>query len=174
MTMKSYLLSMALCCLWAAGHAQLSVERQVIATAGDTARIGTMLIFYTIGEPMTTTLYSFNGTIILTQGFQQPTKSEALSVEDPSSIHVKYNIFPNPTADILTVELETDKPVELEISLFDMRGRAIGIAVQKLRLIRTESLDIDLRPVADGFYTLMIKDVSSDRVAKSFKIQKVH
>lgn len=172
--MKKYLICMALCCLWAAGHAQLSLDRQVFATAGDTARAGSLRLFFTIGEPMTTTLYSLNGTIIVTQGFQQPTKSEALSVEDEFNIHVKYNIFPNPTADILTIELETDKPVELEIGMFDLRGREIGIAAQTLRVIRSEEVDLDLRSVADGVYTLMVKDVGNDRVVKMFKIQKIH
>ena len=172
--MKRYLICMALCCLWAAGHAQLRADRQVFATAGDTARAGSLRVFFNIGEPLTTTLYSLNGTIIVTQGFEQPTRSEALSVEDAFNIHVKYNIFPNPTADVLTIQLETDKPVELEVAMFDLRGREIGIAAQTVRVLQKEEVDIDLRSVADGFYTLMLTDVSQDRVVKMFKIQKVH
>ncbi len=172
---KLYVLIIA-CCLCAAGYTQTpELEREVIATAGDTASAGGLNFSFTFGQMITETALSLNGVLILTQGFQQPVQQELnTSLEDELNIRLTYNIFPNPTKGLLKVELETDKPIELELSLFDMRGREIGIPARTFRLVSQKEIEVDLRSVADGFYTLMLKETTTGGVLKMFKIQRVN
>lgn len=102
--------------------AQLSIERQVIASTGRTLESGTLSQDFTLGETLISTLTS--GTIHLTQGFQQgnlgPTSSAASLLQDN-----EWVVYPQPARENLFIRLTRPhaKPIQLEV--FDLMGRSL-------------------------------------------------
>ncbi|MEO0469011.1 MAG: T9SS type A sorting domain-containing protein [Bacteroidota bacterium] len=152
--------------------AQLEIERSVIAPGGIYGSNGTLEISSTMGQIEVRTLLSLNGTIVLTQGFQQP-ENLSTGTGELIDIVVDYNIFPNPTTRWLTVELNAAKPAEIELGLYDIRGRSIGVPNQKHTISGPFETRFDLNNVTDGFYFLGLKD-KDGRLMATWKIQRIH
>lgn len=152
-------------------YAQPSLERQVIGATGNFSTAGTVSLSSTVGETVVKTAIS--GSVVLTQGFQQPDAGASVGINDPLSLLVNYTVAPNPTSERIHVTLSTDKPLQVGLVLFDMRGRQVPVPEQQLLVNGTEETDLDLRTLADGVYQLALKD-ESGAIFKSFKIQKVH
>ena len=127
-------------------QAQLTIERQVIGTTGHYGQVGPMSISYTMGELITKTAITTNGTLILTQGFQQPdTAGNLVSIDQPIAFPVEYIIYPNPTTGVLKVELTSDKSATVVMDVYDMRGRKTSVPIQKLRLLERKRLFLILK-----------------------------
>jgi hypothetical protein len=157
-----------------AGHAQLSLDRQVIATLGNYAEAGGLELSYTSGELAIETAITTNGMLILTQGFQQPdTAGDFVSIDPPVAFPVEYNIFPNPTSGVLKVELISDKSVTVVMDIYDMRGRKTLIPVQKTRFSGLKTTVFNLGILSDGFYLFNFRD-ENGKLLKTEKVQKVH
>ena len=101
-----------------------TLERQVISSAGSFSTAGGITLSSTVGEVAVTTMIA--GTVVLTQGFQQPNPEDFTAVPDEQKINLNYKIYPNPTSDQLVVEFTADKPTELSIQLFDLNGKNYG------------------------------------------------
>ena len=86
---------------------------------------------------------------------------------------VDYSIFPNPTTEVLNVKLSADIPVDLKLSLVDVRGRSTGLTIQEVRVVGEKTTIFNLGTLADGFYLLNVLTKSGELV-QSFKVQKVH
>lgn len=151
---------------------QVSIERYVIAPLGHYDTGGTLSLSYTVGEPAVTTLLSINGTLILTQGFQQP-EILPVGIDDPYELLVDYSIFPNPTTEVLNVKLSADIPVDLKLAVVDVRGRSTGLTIQEIRVVGEKTTIFNLGTLADGFYFLNVL-TNSGELVQSFKVQKVH
>ena len=152
-------------------YAQPSLERQVIGATGNFSTAGNISLSSTVGETVVRTAIS--GSLVLTQGFQQPDGGASVGINDPLSLLVHYTVARNPTSEIMHVTLSTDKPLQVGLVVFDMRGRQVPVPEQQLLVNGTEETDLDLRALADGIYQLALKD-ESGAIFKSFKIQKVH
>lgn len=135
---------------------QLTIERQVIASYGHQVSAGGIDLSATAGETATETL--INGSLVLTQGFQQTNLGMVGIDDDRLEQRVNYSIFPNPTPDLLTIELESDQPVNLEVSLYDMRGRALPGMSQSVQGTGLLSRQFNLTELASGRYLIMLKD----------------
>jgi gliding motility-associated-like protein len=70
-----------------------SVSPAVIGSNGGFKKLGDVSISFTVGEPVTTTIKSNSG-VILTQGFQQPSKISII-IDETDSIHIYTGITPN-------------------------------------------------------------------------------
>ena len=153
--------------------AQLEIERSVIAPGGLYSTGGNLEICSTLGQIEVRTLLSLNGSIILTQGFQQPDNKTTTGVGGLIDIVVDYNIYPNPTERWLQVELNALRPTEIELGLYDIRGRSIGVPSQKHTISGPFEAKFDLGSVSDGFYFLGMKD-KDGRLVATWKIQRIH
>lgn len=112
-------------CLFSVGffaQAQVTLERQVIASTGNQSTAGNVALSSTVGEAVPT--YLISGSLTLSQGFQQADLG-TVGIEELQEVVVDYTIFPNPTADLLYIRFQTEKTASLEIRLIDMHGRAL-------------------------------------------------
>jgi len=90
----------------------------VVSSSGDSYSNGNIIMDYTLGEIAIET-YT-NGSTILTQGFHQEILKITIQVED---ISIKTKIYPNPTTDLLIIELE--KNVIADILVYDINGKIV-------------------------------------------------
>lgn len=103
-------------------QAQVSLERQVVATTGTQSTSGNVAISSTVGEAVPT--YLISGSLSLSQGFQQADLG-SVGIEELQEIVVDYTIYPNPTADQLHIRFQTEKAASLQVRLYDMQGRSL-------------------------------------------------
>lgn len=149
--------------LWA----QLSLDRQVIASTGQSVATGTLQVDYTVGETVITTASA--ATLTLTQGFHQP---EALPV-GIALTHATFelNAYPNPTQDQVTLDIQSSEAGSLTLHLVNSKGQT----VQPPHTLEVNGLTqhrLDLRPLASGTYFLRLQ--STDKPAAStLIIQKI-
>lgn len=152
-----------------AANAQ-SLERQVIASAGGFSTANGVSLSYTVGEPVIETAVS--GSVILTQGFQQP-DDITTSIKHVSNVSLNYTVFPNPTDDMIFIELQSDIPVEVELSLYDITGRRIIELDNKAMVNGQVREQMDLTQLAPANYILTMSEVGG-KVLKTFKVQKIN
>lgn len=120
--MKTISLCILLALSFSAGYAQLSIERQVIATSGQTLASGSLSQDFTLGESATRTVTS--GSIHLTQGFQQgnlgPSSTVATLLADN-----EWVIYPQPARDRLFIRLDRPHIKSIRLEVFDLLGRTL-------------------------------------------------
>ncbi|MEO0898155.1 MAG: T9SS type A sorting domain-containing protein [Bacteroidota bacterium] len=133
---------------------------EVVASAGESFETQWVSLDWTLGEIMTET---FDGTLILTQGFQQP-EDRATSIEAPLADLGDIKVFPNPTRDAFFIEMEHGK--SMAISLFDMSGRIVH--QQRISESQTE---INLSSLSRGIYILRMAD--GKNAVRSMRIEKM-
>ncbi len=150
-------------------QAQLSLERQVIGATGNYSTAGTISLSATVGEPVVTTAVS--GTLTLTQGFQQAETSFSDGVDDLHQWLVDYSLYPNPTQDQLILELNTEVPMQLDLEVYDVLGRSVGISVEDWQVKGVDEKTLDLKNLAVGAYLLVLKD-HDGKVLHTFKVEK--
>ena len=140
--MKKLLL--ILLCLPMIGFGQVTTP-SVVSSSGDSYSNGNIIMDYTLGEIAIET-YT-NGSTILTQGFHQEILKITIQVEDLS---IKTKIYPNPTTDLLIIELE--KNVIADILVYDINGKIV--IKDKLRDEKQKQLDFSF--LTQGNYLLHI------------------
>jgi len=99
----------------------LSNAQDVTSTGGGEGETSTLILNWTIGEPVIET-YS-DTTYTITQGFQQG-KLEVIKISEIESLNLKINVFPNPTSDYLSIQLE-ENFAEVHLSMTDLNGKTI-------------------------------------------------
>lgn len=139
-----------------------SITPDVVASSGGHFTTGGAQLSWTLGEPLTDT-YTTSGNF-LTQGFHQ---ADLLitALEEENPLLATMVVYPNPTADQLTLHVEANTEVLLA-ELFDMNGKLltrerIGKGDQ------TRQFDLSILP-ASG-YVLRVA-AEADGRAKSFSI----
>lgn len=151
--------------------AQLKLDRHVIAATGNDTTVGNLSISYTVGElAAITTVTSLNGTLVLTQGFQQH-DDVLLSIEDDLKIILDYTIAPNPSKRFVQVKLSTDKLIEIELAIYNLLGQETPIPVQRQKVAGVWETEFDLESVPEGYYMLALKN-KDGAILRTFNIQK--
>jgi hypothetical protein len=146
-----------------------SAQRQVIGSAGTVSVTDDFNVSSTIGETVVATEEADG--IILTQGFQQ-SQDFGLSVEEPE-LEFSATAFPNPTMDGIALDLNSQKPVDLTISLFDVAGKQYAVPAGHLMLSGNARKEIDMNGFASGTYFIRLTD-DSGKLNKTIKVQKVY
>lgn len=148
--------------------AQVSLERQVIGVTGGYADTPNLKISDTVGETAVSTVIS--GTVILTQGFQQPGENEITDLEE--AIELSYKMYPNPTSDLLTVEVSLDQPLDIQVQIFDLSGRAFPELSQTLSSYGSSEARLSLAHLPTGIYLLSLRGTDGQILATE-QIQKM-
>lgn len=151
-------------------NAQITLERQVIGTAGTHQIYAAGQLSSTTGELIVNT--SIQGNFMLTQGFQQPEKEDfAVGTTSVNNLQVNYQLFPNPATDQLNIDLQTDGRVELTLTLFNLEGRKIKVQSIDIQSVAKEKWDISNLPT--GQYYLNFSGLKNQNF-QTEKIQIVH
>jgi hypothetical protein len=138
-------------------------NHEVIAASGDSYDNGTYTLSWTLGEVVSETMG--NSTITLTQGFQQPSLV-ITSIEDVENSQLEVTAYPNPTLNILYMEIMEDDYNEYTFELYNLEGTLL---MNQNIVNKTEELN--LTGYASAQYILILKNKSGVAI-KSFKIMK--
>lgn len=125
-----------------------TITRQVIASMGQV----TSQLSATVGQSITAT--AITGSFILTQGFQQSSQMTT-GIEDKLKSQIDYTLYPNPVRDLATLELTSERPMELVYDILDSRGRKVQVG-QQIWIQGTHTQSLDLSSLASGYYLLRL------------------
>ncbi|MEM9051354.1 MAG: CUB domain-containing protein [Bacteroidota bacterium] len=85
------------------------------------------------------------------------TSGNSLSVDDPE-LPIEVGAFPNPTNDIVKLELLTNGASNLTLQLFDLQGRQVHLEQNQVYVNGSAEHSIDLSGHGTGSYVLQIID----------------
>jgi hypothetical protein len=138
-------------------------QEAIPATGGDvTESEGS--VSYTIGQVLYITNTGTNGSVA--EGVQQPYEiSVVVGIEHAKDINLICKAYPNPSTDLLILEVESAANEDLYFQLYDMMGKLL--VSKKLLNIKT---NISMANLAPSTYFLKVTD--HQKVVKTFKIIK--
>ncbi len=141
-----YFLLFCLSCLIANSQ---TIERDVIATAGDHFVAPTFSLSWTLGEPVTETIS--NDGIMLTQGFHQG-EFKLTAIRESLTEQFDITVFPNPTPDILNIRFNSEMNEIITVQLYSMTG-------EKILFERTQdkNIQINLANLSNASYLLSLR-----------------
>jgi hypothetical protein len=116
---------------------------------------------YSVGQVVYTTATGTNGSVA--QGVQQPYEISTTVGINESSINLEMSVYPNPTANYLTLKVDDTK--NLSYLLIDATGKVI-----KSNTISNVQTKIDLQHLAKAYY--FVKVVNNNQLIKTFKVIK--
>lgn len=120
--MKKVLLPIAILILWSVGISAQKVYPQILSSAGNSNQTNTMTIEWTLGELSITTISG--PTTMITQGFHQP-RYVITALDEILETLGKINVYPNPTTDIVYMEMAFDKVRSVQVGLTDLSGKLL-------------------------------------------------
>ena len=140
-------------------HAQ-----EAIPATGGTASGSGGSVSYTLGQVLYTTNTGTTGSVA--EGVQQPYEiSVVVGIEQAKNIDLICTAYPNPTSDLLTLEVDLADNENLFFQLYDIMGKLL--VGQKIIDIKTT---ISMANLAPATYFLKVTD--HHKVFKTFKIIK--
>lgn len=121
-------------------------------------------VSYSVGQIVYLTSSGSNGSI--SEGVQQPFEiSEVLGSEDFSNLITDIKIYPNPSTDVLTLNLINQDNLELDYQIIDNNGKLLTSD----KIIANET-NIDVAALPSSIYYLKITNVNKE--VKTYKIIK--
>ena len=145
--------------LWAS---MAQAQESVNASGGDATSSGGT-VAYSVGQLVYTTNTSSSGTV--SQGVQQAYEIYSVGIKE-TELNISLSVFPNPTADNLTLQISDYNNEKLSYQLFDLQGKLLnnGQVTAKQTQINTSSL-----PSANYFINVVNQE---NKKVQSFKIIK--
>lgn len=140
-----------------------TVFPEVFSSFGGAARNTNVDLTFTLGEPLYETVT--NNSSILTQGFNQISK--VTGVDALPTFDFVILAYPNPTASIINLKIQSDKFNGLDLSLMDVQGRVLLV-----KPIKTNLESINLTGFAGGIYFLKL--TNKGKLVNIIKIQKIN
>jgi len=131
------------------------------SSSGDSFNNSTFQLNWSLGE---VTIETYNSeTYVLTQGFHQ--NNYIITSINDFSKNIELSVYPNPTTNYLTLQVDEFKTATLNYTLSDVDGKSL-LSAQ----INNNLEKIDVSRFATGTYILFIK--GDNQIIKSFKIIK--
>jgi len=119
---------------------------------------------YSVGQVVYTTNIGTGGSVA--QGVQQPYEiSVSTAIENTDDILLQFKAYPNPTTNLLTLKVKSEKYNELSFQLFDMNGKLL----KNGKIIAEETM-IKMETFAPSVYFLKV--IGNKKELKTFKIIK--
>jgi len=126
-----------------------TIEREVVASAGDYFVAPTFSLSWTLGEPVVETVS--NDYIMLTQGFQQ-SDFKITAIKEPLAGLFDISVFPNPTADVLNIRINSAKDEIITVQLYSMTGEKV--ISEKTR---EKNIQLNLADLSSASYLLSLR-----------------
>lgn len=187
--MKTLIISIILTSFTACLQAQ-SLDRHVLGSAGATLNFSSKASMdFTIGEFAVGTFTATSSglpqtTYMLSQGFHQglsvrsifrtatgtyqDMEDEAIKNQEMADLKAGFNfkIYPNPTEDIVNLEMEGNVPGNTTYQLINMKGQVLDAGN-----INNFNSKLDLSKSETGIYILILRNAES-KIDKSYRIIK--
>ena len=144
------------------GLGGLHAQENAVTTGGEaTGADGTAS--YSVGQVVYTTNTGTNGSVA--QGVQQAYEIFTVGIKE-TELNISLSVYPNPTADNLTLQISDYNNEKLSYQLFDMQGKLLnnGQVTAQQTQINTASL-----PPATYFINVVNQE---NKKVQSFKIIK--
>ena len=129
-----------------------SLERQFLGATGGFGAASNVHLSSSVGETIITT--ETGTTLILTQGFQQP-EDAMVGIEEPEH-GFALKAYPNPTPGLVHLEIESDRPVDFHLELYDIQGRYYPISDTELKVNGRLEHTLDMSYIPAGNYLLRL------------------
>lgn len=147
---------------------QVQLTPTVLSSAGGYNEASGISLAWTMGELAVSTL-STTG-MILTQGFQQPFLLDIGSAIDDPEFRWSVDAYPNPVSEMLNLRFNIDKPMDLQLELYDITGKKL--VIKKLPSVIPGGREtLDFSGLRKGIYILKITN-EKQKIRKIYKIQK--
>lgn len=146
---------------------QITLERQVIGSTGQSATSASLQVDYTVGETVVNTATS--STVILTQGFHQPT--DALVYVESPEWDLNWQAYPNPTQGTVMLEAFSAQPLDIQLTIYNTKGQMVS-AVEHFTLDQQWQHTIDFSGLASGTYFIRIQYTKTAKDL-SITVQKI-
>lgn len=142
-----------------------SIERSVIGSAGGFASAGTVQLSWTAGETVINTASA--GSVILTQGFQQP--ETGTSSVKPIDLETLLKVYPNPSNGIFKVAYSSSGLSVADMVTANVYDGAGKIVYSQMRMdLSSGASELDLSNLPGGIYTLNF--TGDKNVSGTFKL----
>ena len=153
--MKKFILFSCLMLTTCALSNAQSIEREIISPAGGFFVAGSIQMSWVIGDLV---IGAFDiGHLIV--------PFDATNLPDYSAVSSQISVYPNPTADKISLKLDMDNIDNCDYYLYDLQGRII-----QNRTITAELTELSFAPFESGLYILRI--VKEKTLVQEFKIIK--
>jgi hypothetical protein len=140
----------------------LSAQETVPATGGDATGIGGSSS-YTVGQVVYTTNTGTNGSVA--QGVQQPYEISTSVGIEVTEINLELVVYPNPTTNVLNLNIGNYNNEKLTYQLYDMQGKLLDS-----KHVINNSTPIVMQELPKSTYLLSVLDNNS--LIKTFRIIK--
>jgi hypothetical protein len=163
--MKKRYKRMKLCAIFllALGLKGVQAQTSEPATGGDASGSGGT-VSYSIGQIFYTTNTGTNGSVL--QGVQLAFEiSEVSAIEEAKGINLMVAVYPNPTADYLTLEVKDIDLSSLSYQLYDIKGSLL----QNEKIMGNQT-NISMCNLVSATY--FVKIIKGNKEVKTFKIIK--
>ncbi|ESU27107.1 hypothetical protein FLJC2902T_22150 [Flavobacterium limnosediminis JC2902] len=137
--------------------------QEAIASSGENVSGSSGTISYSVGQIVYTTATGTNGS--LSQGVEQPIEIQTLSGADNFNVSLELSIYPNPTTDLLYLQVKESNFENVQYQLFDFNGRLL-----ENKRVTTASTTIQMEKYPGAIYLLKVLD--NNKEVKTFKIIK--
>ena len=150
------------------GRAQ-TISPSVISSTGGAISDSATVLNWTLGETVIQNIQSGNN--YLSQGFHQPYYTIITAVENTTSFF-DVKVFPNPSADILNIIINSDTELPFELFLTDINGKVLFKKKENTGA-KQHSFTYDTSNLATALYFIKITNTGKN-ISETFKIQKVN
>ena len=145
-----------------------TIERQLFSNAAINYTGADFNLTSSIGETVISTESS--GSIVLTQGFQQPDSTSITVGNKNMNVTLKYRLYPNPTANISWLDINVDRPTSITINIYDLQGKEI-FESKSISVNNNHTEKLDLSQLVNAQYILNIE--AFGKKVKTINIQKI-
>jgi len=140
----------------------LHAQESPTASGGDATGSGGT-VAYSVGQVVYTTNTDASGSV--SQGVQQAYEIFTVGIKE-TELNISLSVFPNPTADNLTLQISDYNNEKLSYQLFDMQGKLLNNAQ-----ITAQQTQINTESLPPATYFIHIVNQENQKV-QSFKIIK--
>ncbi|MCZ8196416.1 MAG: T9SS type A sorting domain-containing protein [Flavobacterium sp.] len=137
-------------------------QNAVVASGGDATGTGGK-VSYSVGQIAYTYASGTNGSV--NQGVQQPFEISTLGNDNFPNIVLEMSVYPNPTANNVTLKISDFSTENLSYQLFDIAGKQI-LSEQ----VANSVTEINMDNLNSAIYFLIINN--QNKIIKTFKIIK--
>jgi hypothetical protein len=156
--------------LWSFGlHAQ-SVSSHSVNSAGIKMTQSNGSLSFTVGELVVLTQIDANGNS-LGSGFTNSStiSTTVLSVQEPDASILAVSVYPNPTSDLVQIQIKESSIEEMEMELSNLNGKILFNG--RYRLMQ-QNIGINTSTYPSGIYLLTLKNTNS-QILGTYKIIKL-
>ena len=144
------------------GLTQVNAQEANVSSGGN-ANGSNGNISYSVGQVVYTTNTGTTGSVA--QGVQQPYEIQTVLGVDNFNINLQMMVYPNPTVNLLSLEVKDYDTTAMHYQLFDLNGRLILD-----NKIATNTTTISLEQYPSAVY--LLKVIDNNKEVKTFKIIK--